>query len=477
MAEYTPAPVASRGLVILRLGTGQWKVLRETRREGARFSLIFSHEVAHAGPRNSLVLLSIDKYPWDKSPDDDWFLGLDDLPDEPPRLKIGIVRSVQAVSTLDSRVVFDLIQPIKPHELDALLSRVIRSALRSGANMLRRSEARYQRVSEKLGHELTRLIAEEPGNAAALRRINATLRAPTSIRDARALQQDAVRLALKAFGITDAIAATVELSGKDTALGVVRLREDAVIEHDARSIPGWELDHTYMTGRATFVRNGEQLDVYTANKEPLEELFGGDLIYLNHIRQALVMVQYKMLEPQPRRARIVSGGLLKHQEQDEPEWIVPIDRQFKEELSRMGRFDRDVAAKGPFRLNSGAFFFKLVKRYSSVDASGIILSLGHLKDLITKGKASGPRGGLRISYNSLQGHYLRGEAFVELIRSGYIGTRGATTDHLRELIESAVNGERAVVAAVQSEVRRVRGFSDFDPMSTEIEGKSGFKDL
>jgi len=53
-----------------------------------------------------------------------------------------------------------------------------------------------------------------------------------------------------------------------------------------------------------------------------------------------------------------------------------------------------------------------------------------------------------FSYNSLQGHYLRGEAFVELIRSGYVGTRGATTDHLRELIEAAVNGERAVVAAV-----------------------------
>jgi len=82
-----------------------------------------------------------------------------------------------------------------------------------------------------------------------------------------------------------------------------------------------------------------------------------------------------------------------------------------------------------------------------------------------------------FSYNSLQGHYLRGEAFVELIRSGYVGTRGATTDHLRELIEAAVNGERAVVAAVQSEVRKVRGLSDIDPTSTEIEPNSGFKGL
>ena len=69
----------------------------------------------------------------------------------------------------------------------------------------------------------------------------------------------------------------------------------------------------------------------------------------------------------------------------------------------MARFDRDLSAKGPFEFNPGAFFFKLVKRYASVDAAGSILSLGHLKELILEGKASGPRGGLRVRYNSLQG--------------------------------------------------------------------------
>jgi hypothetical protein len=142
--------------------------------------------------------------------------------------------------------------------------------------------------------------------------------------------------------------------------------------------------------------------------------------------------------------------MFEYKVQDDPEWIVPIDRQFKEELARMARFDKDLSVKGPFRLHPGAFFFKLVKRHANVDASAIILSLGHLKQLITEGKASGPHGGLRISYQSLQGHYLRGEVFIELIRSGYVGTRGATTTHLKGLIEEAVNGGRAVVAAIQS---------------------------
>lgn len=133
----------------------------------------------------------------------------------------------------------------------------------------------------------------------------------------------------------------------------------------------------------------------------------------------------------------------------------------------MNRFDKDLSVKGPCRLNTGAFFFKLVKRYASVDAAGIILSLGHLKQLIAEGRTSGPRGGLHISYNSLRGHYLRGEVFVELVRSGYIGTRGSTTQHLRELIEAAINGGRAVVAAIQSVVAvpdpSAGRISDIDP--------------
>lgn len=441
--------------------------------------MTFDHGTAHAGPSNSLVLLAIDSYPWDKSPDEEWPFDPYGTPDEPPGLKLGLIRSVQAVSTLNSRVVVDLIQPIKPDSLDALLLRVTRSALRSGARLLKDSEARYLRVSEKLGKELIRLIAEEPENAAALRRINASLRRPTSVRDARAMQQDALKTALKAFGVTDAAAASLELTDAETALGTVRLREDALIEHDARSIPGWELQHSYMTGRATFVRNGEHLEVLTANKQPLEELFGVDLIYLNHSREALIMVQYKMLEPQPRRTRTIGRGMFQYKERDDPEWVVPINQQFKDELARMVRFDTDLSIKGPFRLNPGAFFFKLVKRYASVDAAGIILSLGHLKQLIAEGGASGPRGGLRISYHSLQGHYLRGEVFVELIRSGYIGTRGATTQHLRELIEAAVDGGRAVVAAIQSVIPdpSVGHISDIDPTSTEGPNKFGFKDL
>jgi hypothetical protein len=49
--------------------------------------------------------------------------------------------------------------------------------------------------------------------------------------------------------------------------------------------------------------------VFTANKRPLEELFGVDLTYLNKARGALVIVQYNTLEHEKRSRRPVVDHL------------------------------------------------------------------------------------------------------------------------------------------------------------------------
>jgi hypothetical protein len=118
----------------------------------------------------------------------------------------------------------------------------------------------------------------------------------------------------------------------------------------------------------------------------------------------------------------------------------------------MRKFDRDLDQKGPYRLNPGAFFFKLVKRYSQIESSGIILSLDHFDQLLENGALDGPKGGLRLRYSDLNGHYVRSDGLIELIRSGYIGTRGATTTHLQALIDAALSEGRAAVAAIQSKL-------------------------
>lgn len=323
------------------------------------------------------------------------------------------------------------------------------SSLRAPRDRLASGTTQFERVSPKLGTALIAAIAEDPQNTPPLTRILAHLRRPSRYNNARGLQQDAVALAIKAFGGNDG-ASSIALTGDDTAIATVRVLEDAAIEHDARWMAGWRLADSDLTGRATFARRDERLDVFTANKRPLEELFGVDLIYLNNARGALVMVQYKMLESEGPARRSMASKLSEDDEADEQRWIVRINDQFTDELSRMRRFDRDLAPNGPYRLNSGAFFFKLVRRNAATTSAGILLSLGHLDHLMGGGELSGPAGGLRICYQSLDGHYLRSDGFVELVRSGYIGTRGATTDHMQALIEASLRGGKAVVAAIRT---------------------------
>src|SRR5262249_29591634 len=140
----------------------------------------------------------------------------------------------------------------------------------------------------------------------------------------RAEQEDAVRVALKAFGIDyEQPANTLELArDSETALSRLAVMEDGAIEHDARTIPGFLLADSEVTGRAIFVKGTEAVEVFTTNRRPLEHVFGVDLIYHNLRNRNLLMLQYKMLEKASDRA----GGV---------DWIYRPDRQLDAELRRM----------------------------------------------------------------------------------------------------------------------------------------------
>lgn len=397
------------GLVLVRLDRETWEALEDTRRRGARFTLTFRHAVARPAKARTLALIAVGR----------------------SQLRIGVIRSRQAVSSLDSRVAFDLVDLIEPRSLTRLLRSVETPTLRQAAGRLRSASAPIAAVSNQLGQAMIAAIAEEAGNFPALRRILAWLGARGRVENAVVMQHDAVKLAINAFG-GEGEAYDLAIRAP-TALASVRVLEDAAIEHDARWLPGWTLEESDLTGRARFTKHDGELEIYTANRRHLESLLGVDLIYLNERRGALVMVQYKMLE-QGREGR---GG-----------WQVRLDWQFQNELDRMRQFDCDLDKAGPYRLHPGAFFVKLMKRRSAPSAAGIVISLGHLDYMLANDGLVGKRDGLRIDHGELDGHYLSSNAFVELVRSGYIGTRGATTMHLQAMIEATLDEGRAVVAAI-----------------------------
>jgi hypothetical protein len=415
--------VEKKPIVILRFDEAEWEHLRESRRGISEFTIARRHEILDCV----------------KAPTPCLFQGYGE--DGEQHLYFGLIGSRKPITTLESRIKIRRVVQIHPNSESELCLLVtekphaknLRDRLHDGATIVP--------LSPKLSSHLLDLLVSIASNHGGMRTVAESLSAPKYFRDNAALQEDAVRAALMAFGLApDHQAKLLELApGRETALARISIKEDSVIENDARVFPEYELMSSDHTGRAIFEsREGEQLEIYTANRRDLEVVFGVDLIYLNLTKKNIVMLQYKMLEPSRKNAA-------------DTDWIYPAtDKKLEEQISRMKKFTAEHSP-GPleYRLNPAVFYFKFVKRDGSIRNGSVITPLDHFEKLLNTPTCRGPREGLRVSYDSLSGHYLRQSAFLDLLRSGYIGAYAETTSHMKVLIEQVLNSNRAVVAAIQ----------------------------
>lgn len=419
--------IQQKPLVVFQFTGDDWERLRDSRRGANEFTVARSHEML-GGVRTPTACLVFgrDKY----SQEAEGYFGL--------------VTSRQAVSTLDSRVKVKRAVRIIPSSRQELLRLVTDSP--HAANLRARLGAGTEiaLLSPKLSAHLVDKLAAIESNRGPMRAAMASLSSPKYYRTMEAVQEDAVQTALRAFGLSaDDQAVAVELvAGQDTALARVNIVEDAVVEHDARHVPGYDLIDSDVTGHAVFERGLERLDVYTANRRSLEKVFGVDLVYLNATRQNIVMLQYKMLEPVKR-------------DRDEKDWVYRPDGKLDAEINRMRKFAK-AHPPGAFeyRLNPQVFYLKFVKRDGALGNAGIIMPIDHFGQVRADPACKGRRGGLRLSFESLGGRYLRQGPFLDLVRSGYIGAHAETAAHLSTLVRAIVRGDRALVAAIQSRTER-----------------------
>ena len=358
-------------------------------------------------------------------------------------LYLGLVSSRNNISTFDMRIKIKWATEIRPRSIAGLLQLVTEKPHAGNLKSRLPSSGSVEVLSPKLGAHLVERLASIDENRGAMRVVAESLSAPKRFQGPAALQESAVRGALKAFGLSSGDkASSVQLvEGRETALsrtGIVT--EDSVIEHDARSVPGYDLFKSDLTGRAVFQRENEQLEIFTANRRPLERVFGVDLIYLNLTRHNVVMVQYKMLEP-PRPGSA------------DKDWIYRPDSGLDEQIRRMRKFTttHHPAGRG-YRFNPAVFYLKFVKRDSSINKGGFILPVEHFEKLRNDPNCRGPNNGLRVGWESLDGRYLREAAFFDLIRSGYIGAYAETTAHMKALIEWVLKCGKSAVAAIQNHV-------------------------
>lgn len=444
--------VESKPCVLLRLDENDSASLIESRRGFNEFTLARPHGLLSDIKTPTACLIFGSPLAWMRTEDTN------------PTAYFGVVSSRSAITTLDTRIKIKHAVRIEQATESGLVS-----LLGTGrqATLLRKKLGPTTPVvvlSPKLSGALISSLAAIPANHGPMRTVAESLHVPRRYNGFSAVQEDAVQTALKAFGLApNDRAERIELiEGKATALarlpmvedaaaewpspsdGQTMLRtrmpliEDSAIEMDARSVPGYTLTSSHLTGRAVFKNGRETLEVFTANRRDLEHVFGVDLIYVNLTKKNIVMIQYKMLEPN-RRDRAAT------------DWLYRPDSGMAKELARMKRFAKQHAP-GPleYRLNPQVFYLKFVRRDAALSSGGIVTPIDHYERLLTDPACQGPRKAIRISYESLGGRYMRQSAFLDLIQSGYIGAHAETTDYLSALVQAVLDGDRAVVAAIQS---------------------------
>lgn len=430
--------------VVVRLEDEEWELLSESRRGLAQFTIARSHGFFDRVrvPTLCFVFGTVERFRNRERIQEEFCL-------------VGKLSSRSRVSSLETRVKISRALPLKgltESSFSALLTSSTHD--RNLRERMHQAEAVIP-LSPELSRALIEAIAADNQNAAILKTVASGIRRNRSFSSTRALQDDAINSALRAFGIEDHEGAS-ELQvddDRESALSSVPVREDTVIQHDARSVRGYEYIGGDITGRAVFEQQNRRLEIFTANRQPLEQVFGVDLIYLNLSQRNLVMVQYKMLE--------------RHRSGVREDWIYRPDGRLASEITRMERFA--TLMSGPlneYRLNSDPFYLKFVKRNGLFKNGSILTPLAHFKHIVQSPIAEGPGGGIRISYDSLDGSYMRHGTFIDLMQAGYIGSYASDTDNFKTLIAAVLADNRSVVAALQSGVtgesgQQPRQFSRF----------------
>ncbi|MFO0834728.1 MAG: hypothetical protein U0638_07145 [Phycisphaerales bacterium] len=264
--------------------------------------------------------------------------------------------------------------------------------------------------------------------------------------------RDALGVALDASGIgragafVDVAAENLDLANLSKGLNQA-IREDQIVSRDASRLPGFILERDVMD--AFSLRRGDnRLDVFVANKAPLEVATGADLVYFNHKYKSITFVQYKMLNSDP-------GG-----------WAFYCDSKSDEEIARMNQLRDRLAIVAEhegvatdYRLAEDPFYFKFVKRErlslnSDELTKGMYLHLPFL-ELVTEHE-KGPRGGRRISFESA-GRWLCNTVFVELLAKGWIGTQGVSVQTLSEVTQALLAERRVLIIASSQKIEHRRG--------------------
>lgn len=342
-------------------------------------------------------------------------------------------------------------EPLAVHRILKLLPSRIKSSVQrrflSGGLLTSKGFGAVVEAVQKLAPESSAILAKYSNE-----RKERLGRLSPKIRESLAYQKEAVLTALSIADIDrTAIQDWVPPDGTPISfldgLPSARLREDPMVVHDLMHLPGFDILKTYPYNAAVFESDSERLTVILANRLPLEEQTGTDLIYYNETFQSFVMVQYKAMERDDDDNGNINAG-----------FRIP-NNQLAEEIARMDSLLTELKACDPntvhdgFRLTENPFFLKLCSRlvFNPDDISlvpGMYLPLDYWKLLEQHDGIKGPRGGRRVTYENV-GRHFDNSAFITVVAKAWVGTTPRQSAVLKKAIRQTLETGKAVAIAVK----------------------------
>lgn len=222
--------------------------------------------------------------------------------------------------------------------------------------------------------------------------------------------------------------------------------EDHLIAHDIDRFSNWLSLPTDDVAWRGYETNGRRMFIMNANRTSVERTLGVDVVYWNEQEKAFVLVQYKKMTRTPNGKN--RSGAARSEDVFRP------DPNLDDELKRMTAIDAFCETQaGDFRLLPTPCWLKLCRfdtqiRDSAALIGGMYLARSHFEELLNS--SAGPRGGKRLTYDNVPRH-ITNTMFTDLAKDGWIGSRGAGTEQIEELIRQSLKTRHAVVVGVSVE--------------------------
>ncbi|GEQ98362.1 hypothetical protein JCM17844_19990 [Iodidimonas gelatinilytica] len=364
-------------------------------------------------------------------------------------------RKGQFAATGLVRLNLEDLQPLKrPVSFDEILAGIsarvawhVEQRLKAGGLLPSKSLDAFVDCITELDTSISPRLARYSGHRAqALRRLE------PRVRENLAYQKESLGLALEIAGISrDELLAWTPTDDQPQSfldgLPGARVREDAMLLADFSTLPGFEaIGETTHYGSKVFVSErdpSKRLTVIMANRLPLEQQTGADLVYFNEAYRSFVLVQYKAME--------------KRDSETEFRWQAK--DQFCDEIDRMESLLAELrklpSGQQPdgFRFSDNPFFLKFCPRvvFNPDDKGlfkGIYLPLDLWKRADAAGWFTGKRGGKVLTFDNV-GRRINNSEFVGLVAGSWVGTTIEQSAVLGELVRKVLETGKTVTIAIK----------------------------